>query len=236
MRVVISSPYGLTKGDDKAAVTFLHLLSAYLSSGKLTITKVICDGCFSICYRDLNSMERSCAACQKEQLSLASWCDLNCVKLSDYTNQPLDEIQLSQSLVKINQSAINNSNLGPDRSHKLYQSSMSAFLAGGNLFKDLIPDLFLLTSPEDPISGAMLKAAVDKSIKAAAVMLGSAGDSILIKNYHSGKSAEFPIFMQDLGSARKDTETWATEILEIMQKVANLLEFESKQLTLPLGR
>ena len=131
---------------------------------------------------------------------------------------------------------IDQSNLGPDRSQRLHQSSLLAFLSAGNLFKSLIPDLLLITSPEDPINAAMLEAALAKSVKAAAVSLNNAGDSIVVTNYHSGKSAEFPIFMSDLSSARKNTKTWATEILEIMQKVANLLEFQSKQLTLPLGR
>ena len=236
MRVVFSSPYGLSRGDDKAAVTFLHLLAAYLGSGKLAITKVICDGCFSICYRDLDSKERSCAACQKEQVQLANWCDLNCVKLSDYTNQSAPEIKLSQNLVQIKQAVIDQSNLGPDRSQRLHMSSLLAFSAGGNLFKSLIPDLFLITSPQDPINAAMLEAALEKSIRAATVKLNNAGDSIVVTNYHTGKSAEFPIFMSDLNSARNDTKTWATEILEIMQSVAKLLEFQSKQLTLPLGR
>lgn len=245
MRVVISSPYGQTRGDDKAAVTFLHLLAAYLSSGKLAITKIICDGCFSICYRDLDAMERSCAACQKEQLQLADWCDLNCVKLSDYIQQDThrqmleeskSEKKLSKNLIQIKEAIVNQSNLGSDRSQRLHQSSLLALLAGDNLFKSLIPDLFLVTSPQDPINAAMLEAASERSVRAAGVMLNNAGDSIVVKNYHSGESEEFPIFMTELSSARNDTKTWATEILEIMQKVANLLEFQSKQLTLPLGR
>ena len=181
-------------------------------------------------------MERSCAACQKEQTQLASWCDLNTVKLSDYTHQSVQEIKLSQNLIQINQTVIDQSNLGADRGQRLHQSSSLAFLAAANLFKSLIPDLFLITSPQDPINAAMLEAALVKSIKVAAVMLSNAGDAVVVTNYHTGKSAEFPIFMSDLSSARKNTKTWATEILEIMQKVANLLEFQSKQLTLPLGR
>lgn len=235
MRIVLFTPYGYSTGIFETAATALHLFAAYLRASKAEITKIICDGCYELCLRDLieKNARRSCSVCQKEQFHLAEWAKLKTVNFSNYITSA-DLIALKKE-----KSGFKTSNFQTKyelNNQELVDNAKLTFKACDAIFADLLPDLVLTAGKDDYVSAALKQYSLERGVKIVSFDGETGTSQVEVKRLWDNESFSFEVLLPAISKIRPELTTWSSEIVRPLQQCVEFLGLYSSQLTLPLGR
>ncbi|MBX7137476.1 MAG: hypothetical protein K1X83_05780 [Oligoflexia bacterium] len=264
MRASILLPFGSLNQESGVVA----LVANYLRSIFPGVSQLVCNGIFSVCDRDAELSWRrdihACQRCSHDQQRLASWANLDLMRLSTLINAdeiwetkkwvtclPSAELRTAEfhglNLFELCKPSLENrygSSTAVDMTHQAHEQFLRRIMLGalrmcviGRRFNNrMLADLTLVAGETDFITASFAAQARKQGRGVALFKWDVATRAVRVHHPYNGQVFNCEFVLEDVTSMRNDVMTWPVELVNVVRDLLRFLDVSETQLKLPLAR